>query len=926
MGDEERLRLWVDFVGRKDWTPVPSSKICGLHFEEQCFIQKRSGKFLRPRAVPTISAHRDDGARSQVGTEEVSDPVDPHDDHIYFVNAAVVSDNPKSDSLASADHGNCDTPQGLEEEMRPESDPTGSAADADIATAQGLEDAIAPERDPPGSASADFDSDSADESVHAGLLYGEHSYSVFLSPRTMKRLWVGTESRLEVSEKKRKVEKQRTRRLRAKLTTLSDVFQKLQQEMLISTKCAERMEATYSGLTNEIIGRLKQGKRSKVSKDLKSFAMTLHFYSPKAYDYVRHCFEDALPHPDTIRTWYTSISADPGFTGPSFSTVEAHVKARKEEGKETLCALMMDEMAIKKHVEYAGDKFYGYVDHGTGEVDDSLPPAKDALVFMAVAIDQAWKIPLGYFLVDGLTGEERANIVTECLLRLRKIGVRTVSLTCDGPSCHFAMLRALGADLRNVHDLRTSFIHPADKDKQGDEEKQQVHVILDVCHMLKLLRNALAQFGELQSPTGKIKWQYIEELIKLQNEEGLTLGNKLKMRHLNWESQKMKVKLAAQVISKSVADALVCCNETLKLPQFKGCEATVEFLRTFDAAFDVLNSRNPLGKGSKAPMKTSNKESTVEILLKAEKALLELKDDKGKELHSGRRKTCVIGFMASCKSVRKIFEELVEQPNSPCRYLLTYKLSQDHLEIFFSAIRGRGGFNNNPTARQFTAAYKRLLVKQQVKIGTGNCQPQDDTEILEVTTATVNTRRRLDLEPVEPELDHDYFPSADVISQFKEEAIAYIAGFVVKKMKEKHNCFTCIEALTSSTTVHPLVLLKDRGGLQKASDGVVAVCLETERCFQALLKDGKLPQGRGVTDSIVQRVLRRSARETWFSELSQHMFETTIEDNHVHQLVRMASSIYCKIKMHHLARRETETIQKAPVRQKLNKLVLHLHQ
>lgn len=41
------------------------------------------------------------------------------------------------------------------------------------------------------------------------------------------------------------------------------------------------------------------------------------------------------------------------------------------------------------------------------------------------------------------------------------------------------------------------------------------------------------------------------------------------------------------------------------------------------------------------------------------------------------------------------------------KYLLTYKLSQDYLETFFSAI-SRGGFNNNPNVFQLKSAYKRL--------------------------------------------------------------------------------------------------------------------------------------------------------------------------------------------------------------------------
>lgn len=137
------------------------------------------------------------------------------------------------------------------------------------------------------------------------------------------------------------------------------------------------------------------------------------------------------------------------------------------------------------------------------------------------------------------------------------------------------------------------------------------------------------------------------------------------------------------------------------------------------------------------------------ILLKAESLLLDLKDDNGTPLHSGKRKTCIIGFIASFRSVLNIFQELVEKSGVPCRYLLTYKLSQDHLELFFSSVRARGGFNNNPTATQLKAAYKRLLVKHQVSTATGNCIIGDGTTILEATPASVSTGRRFDLKPVD---------------------------------------------------------------------------------------------------------------------------------------------------------------------------------
>lgn len=49
---------------------------------------------------------------------------------------------------------------------------------------------------------------------------------------------------------------------------------------------------------------------------------------------------------------------------------------------------------------------------------------------------------------------------------------------------------------------------------------------------------------------------YIKALALLQQDEGLRLGNKLRTMHINLKKMIMKVYLAAQTLSASVADAI----------------------------------------------------------------------------------------------------------------------------------------------------------------------------------------------------------------------------------------------------------------------------------------------------------------------------------------------------------------------------------
>lgn len=115
--------------------------------------------------------------------------------------------------------------------------------------------------------------------------------------------------------------------------------------------------------------------------------------------------------------------------------------------------------------------------------------------------------------------------------------------------------------------------------------------------MLELFRNCLGDLKQLKENNGNtICWKCITELAYLQKHEGLRAGNRLKLAKIRYWRSKMKVALAAQTLSQSVADALEYCEKDLKLKEFQGSEAIITFIRSIDCLFDFLNSQNPYGK------------------------------------------------------------------------------------------------------------------------------------------------------------------------------------------------------------------------------------------------------------------------------------------------------------------------------------------
>ena len=97
-------------------------------------------------------------------------------------------------------------------------------------------------------------------------------------------------------------------------------------------------------------------------------------------------------------------------------------------------------------------------------------------------------------------------------------------------------------------------------------------------------------------------------------------------------------------------------------------------------------------------------------------------------------KTFIMGFALSSKSILAVAEHLLSRKYNQFEYVLTYRFSQDQLEMFFSKVRSRLGWNNNPNALQFKWALRVQLQKNQVAASSSaNCLVIEESKLVEAS-------------------------------------------------------------------------------------------------------------------------------------------------------------------------------------------------
>lgn len=373
-----------------------------------------------------------------------------------------------------------------------------------------------------------------------------------------------------------------------------------------------------------------------------------------------------------MRNWLSGINAEPGFIPIVLEEISKFPQTSRN------CNLVFNAMLIKNQTTWKQweTEFSGQCDYGNGyTLENTEGCATSVLVFMLVSLSGKWKWPIGHFFINSITSSVQCELVKNALSLCQQSGIKVWSVTCDGAYVNLATMNLLGCELfvTEYHKLRCSFKHlTAD---------YHVYFVPDACHNLKLARNALSKLTVFKSSSGLIKWRHITELHDLQKDLNLKIANKLSDAHINFRGNIMKVKYAAQTLSQSTADAM----DFLKLTEidgFRDCTATIEFIRIIDETFDFLNSRNPFAKELKKPIYMNNISNLQKNMEKNMNYLFSLTTEANIPLCKGGRKTFISGFAAAIKSIFSIVTDILN--DLPLKYLMTYRFSQDHLELFFA--------------------------------------------------------------------------------------------------------------------------------------------------------------------------------------------------------------------------------------------------
>ena len=389
------------------------------------------------------------------------------------------------------------------------------------------------------------------------------------------------------------------------------------------------------------------------------------------------------------------------------------------------------------------------------------------------------------------------------------------------------------------------------------------------------------------------------------------------------------------------------------VPGFSDAKPTIEFIRNVDEAFDLLNCKNRYGRGFKAAItpemyeetederlnETEEKEIPENLQMKQfrlQAYLKSLQNINGTSILTGAAKTGFFGLFHGLEAIYGLGKQMLLEIPENCRlkFFLSFKVSQDHAETFFSCVRARNGCNNNPTAKQFVSAMKALLMHAEIKVADGNCELLGAVSILNPSKRKICERNPLiqheeslddaifeELEELDDEFEED-----DPYFKLRENVIGYISGFVTKMIQKQVHCNTCTSAcLAEVAGAHEsalrLFFLKQRGALLTPSADVTEICFQADKQIQLLNSVSDILLRSNLKQTVVSLTLKKLQVDNLFFVLNDHAHDNCSSFDTKIKLVSQIIVNYLRVKKFYFMKLENDN-HTTNIRQKLNKIIL----
>jgi len=335
--------------------------------------------------------------------------------------------------------------------------------------------------------------------------------------------------------------------------------------------------------------------------------------------------------------------------------------------------------------------------------------------------------------------------------------------------------------------------------------QQRVPKNIDVLEKVNLIsiKNALQYIKDPLTPLAELfnfdvlDKKHIDTFYNYESKCNVRMAPKLTYAHVHpGPFEKMKVRLAAQIFSHSVAAGMsVALNQGI-LPTTSKC--TINFINFMDRLFDIFNSSDTSNsKIYNNPFK--NEKHQKDHLTIMEKILKNMKViHKFNGFDVTKKVNFINGWLISISGLKMLWNSLNPEQNEEYT-LRTGRINQDCLENLFGTFRQQHGNNYSPTPIQFIWVFKKIFCLEYFKHSPSANYIEDIDKVLYKVKELNNLSPSLQeiLNPKQTNNPFKFTPITIGTVEYRKlnipetNALTYICGLFNEKMFRQ----TCLSRL-----------------------------------------------------------------------------------------------------------------------------------